>query len=75
VTADEFNDAHPVGTPVIAYPCVRPEDPVAPSLCKRVETRTRTLAWRASFGRDVVMVEDHASWIALSHIDVVDGAR
>lgn len=70
MTADEFNDRYPVGTPVIAYPGVRPEDPCAPSLCRRVETRTRTLAWRSSAGRDVVMVEDYSSWIALTHVDV-----
>ena len=75
MNADDFNRLYPVGTPVVAYPGVRPDDPVAPSLCRRVETRTRTLAWRASSGRDVVMVEDHSSWIALTHVDAICGSQ
>lgn len=35
MTADEFNAAHPVGTPVVAYPGVRPEDPLAVAVRKR----------------------------------------
>ncbi|KAF0647124.1 hypothetical protein K701_25380 [Streptomyces fradiae ATCC 10745 = DSM 40063] len=37
LTADEFNAKYPVGTPVMAYPGVRPEDP----LTIRVRQRQR----------------------------------
>ena len=65
-----FNAAHPVGTPVVAYPGCRPElDPAA----RRIETRTRTAAWLANGQTPVVMVEDYGSWIALTHVDVTAG--
>lgn len=86
LTADQFNAAHPVGTPVIAYPWVRPNDPVAityrerakagrtygsPDPCKRLETRTRSVAWTLGCGEPVVMVDGYPGGIALTHIDIV----
>lgn len=66
VEADAWNRAHPVGTPVVAYPGARPED--IPS-ARRIETTTRS---RASVlgGTAVVWVHGHGACIALSHIDV-----
>jgi hypothetical protein len=61
-----FNAAYPVGTPVVAYPDVRPE---LSEHCERIDTETRTEAWVAGGHTAVVMVKDHGAWIALSHID------
>lgn len=71
LTADQFNERHPAGTPVTAYPGVRPEDPAAKAPGHRcLETVTRSRAWNLGHGEPVVMVEGHAGGIALSHIDV-----
>lgn len=84
--ADAFNAAHPIGTPVVAYPGIRPEHPVAVAHqkrvkegrtygdtdpCKRLETTTRTPAWTLGHGEPVVSVEGYAGGICLSHVDVV----
>ena len=66
----EFNAAHPVGTPVVVYPGARPE--LVPD-ARRIETRTRTVAWLANGQTPVVMVEDYGSWVALTHVDVIGG--
>lgn len=67
MTAERFNDLNPVGTSVMAYPGVRPEDDKE---CRRIETVTRTTAWAPNgTGTPVVMVEGYSSWIALTHID------
>ncbi|MDR3036173.1 MAG: hypothetical protein LBV78_24285 [Kitasatospora sp.] len=64
--AATFNAAHPIGTPVTAYPGARPEDITnAPSLT----TRTRSKA-TVRCGYAVVWVEGHGAWISLTHIDV-----
>ena len=68
MNADEFNAAHPVGTPVFAYPGARPED--IPST-RRLVTRTRSRAEVLGGHTDVVWVDGHDSCIALSHVDVV----
>jgi hypothetical protein len=65
--ADEWNRLHPVGTPVVAYPGVRPEE--FPTIAKRLETTTRSVAWMLG-GEPVVMVHGYAGGIALSHIDL-----
>lgn len=72
MTVAEFNRRVPIGSPVIAYPGVRPEHP-AKSLCTRLETRTRSTA-RLLGDEPVVWVEGHAGCIALTHIDIVGGA-
>lgn len=73
MTADAWNDRYPPGTPVVAYPGVRPEDPTAASLCTRLETRTRSAAWNLGHGEPVVAVEGYAGGIALTHIDPAAG--
>lgn len=68
MSPEEFNAAHPVGTPEVAYPGVRPEDDPK---TRRIVTRTRTEAWSAH-GNPVAMVDGHGAWISLTHIDVID---
>lgn len=67
VTAEEWNAAHPVGTPVLAYPLTRDDEPL--------RTRTRRPAWTLGHGMPVVSVEGHAGGIALTHIDLDGGDR
>ena len=85
--ADAFNERHPIGTPVMAYPSVRPEHPVAVAYrkaaeagrtfrsetdpCKRLVTTTRTPAWILGHGAPVVSVDGYAGGICLDHIDVI----
>lgn len=72
MNADTFNARYPVGTPLVAYPGTRPEDPVK-CLCTRLETVTRTPAWTLGHGDAVVSVDGYAGGIALTHIDVIGG--
>lgn len=65
MTADEFNTAHPVGTPVIAFPGTREG--------RGILTRTRTPAWNLD-NHVVVSVEGYAGGIALTHIIVAEEA-
>ncbi|MGW2495860.1 hypothetical protein ACWCV2_15345 [Streptomyces pseudogriseolus] len=60
-TARDFNDRHPVGTPVAAFPITRDEPPLL--------TTTRTPAWELGHGTAVVSVHGYAGGIALTHID------
>ena len=85
--ADAWNAKHPVGTPVMAYPGIRPEDPVAVGYRQRVETGrtfrdetdpterlktvTRSVAWPLGSGDPVVLVEGYSGGIVLEHIDVI----
>ncbi|MFD4475930.1 hypothetical protein ACFWPU_07425 [Streptomyces sp. NPDC058471] len=72
MNAETFNARYPVGTPVVAYPCGRPEDlPSDPHLL----TRTRSKAAVLGGHTDVVWVDGHGACIALSHIDVVTEAE
>ncbi|MFJ3839408.1 hypothetical protein ACIPY6_28430 [Streptomyces sp. NPDC090054] len=86
--ADAWNARYPVGTPVVAYPGVRPEDPVAVSYRRavdegrtfrsesdptgRLETVTRSVAWPLGHGEPVVLVEGYSGGIVLDHIDVIE---
>lgn len=70
LTADQFNRRHPIGTPVIAYPGIRPEDEQRGWPCTRLETRTRSHAWNLGHGEPVVAVEGYAGGIALTHVDL-----
>lgn len=88
MTAEEFNSLFPVGTPVVAYPGIRPEHPVAVAYrkaveagrtvtgemnpCTRLETVTRTPAWTLGHGTPVVSVDGYAGGIVLDHVDVVE---
>lgn len=68
LTVRTWNEQHPVGTPVIAYPGARPEywsDDV-----ERLVTRTRSKAQVLSGHTAVVWVEGHGACIALTHVDV-----
>ncbi|MFK8850435.1 hypothetical protein [Streptomyces sp. Ac-502] len=38
MNAEQWNDKYPVGTPVIAYPCVRPEHPLAVAVREQQES-------------------------------------
>jgi hypothetical protein len=71
VNAEAFNSLHPVGTPVLAYPGVRPED--GPD--ERLVTRTRSKAEVLGGHTDVVWVDGHGAYIALTHVDVVPEAE
>lgn len=86
MNADTFNSLHKVGTPVFAYPGIRPEHPVAIAYrkranegrafgdkdpCKRLVTKTRTSAWELGHGAPVVSVDGYAGGIVLDHVDVV----
>jgi hypothetical protein len=71
LTADQWKERYPIGTPVIAYPGFRPEHPAAKTLgARRLETRTRSRAWTLGHGEPVVSVEGYAGGIALTHIDL-----
>lgn len=67
LTAAEFNERYPVGTPVIAYPGGRPEDFPNDT---RIVTRTRSTATVLGGHTDVVWVDGHSACIALTHIDI-----
>jgi hypothetical protein len=59
-----WNAAHPVGTPVLAWPGTRDDEPLV--------TRTRTPAWTLGHGAAVVSVEGRSGGIALTHIQPVE---
>ena len=63
MSADEFNAAHPIGTPVLAFPGTREG--------RGMLTRTRTPAWTIG-EHAVVSVEGYAGGIALTHIIVAE---
>lgn len=65
----EWNRLHPVGTPVVAYPGIKPVGEFAGWSCTRLETTTRSMAWLLG-NEPVVMVHGYAGGIALSHIDL-----
>lgn len=69
VAAAEFNERHPVGTRVIAYPGFRPED-IAEDV-PRIDTTTRSRATVLGGHTAVVWVVGHSACIALTHIDPV----
>jgi hypothetical protein len=73
MTADQFNDLHPVGTRVIAYPGCRPEPGDDDPCCRGMDTRTRSVAWPLGHGEPVVMVDGYPGGIALTHIDIAPG--
>ncbi|WP_436759374.1 hypothetical protein [Streptosporangium sp. V21-05] len=63
MTADDWNALHPIGTPVLAWPGTRDDEPLT--------TRTRTPAWTLGHGAPVVSVEGVAGGIFLTHIEAV----
>jgi hypothetical protein len=70
---EALNAAYPIGTPVTAYPGIRPEDPLAErNGYTTVTGRTKTKVWvPRGHDRPVVMVTGHSAWIAMSHVDRV----
>jgi len=72
MTAEQWNSLVPVGTPVVAYPGVRPDDFPGVDLT-RLDTVTRSRAWELGHGQPVVSVEGYAGGIALTHVDVATG--
>lgn len=59
-----WSAVHPVGTPVLAWPGTRDDEPFV--------TCTRTPAWTLGHGAAVVSVEGRAGGIALTHIQLID---
>ncbi|WP_405888792.1 hypothetical protein OG762_36490 [Streptomyces sp. NBC_01136] len=67
MNAEQFNAAHPVGTPVVAYPGTRDDEGLI--------VKTRTPAWELGHGAPVVSVDDYAGGICLTHVDVLTEAE
>jgi hypothetical protein len=63
-TADAWNSAYPVGTPVFAWPGTRDDTPLW--------TRTRTLAWDLASGHPVAAVDDYPGGILLTHLQPLE---
>lgn len=61
-TVDEWNERHPVGTPVDYQP-VR-------NVHEWEHTKTRSAAWALGDGTPVVMVEGRSGGVALSHLSI-----
>lgn len=73
LTAAEWNARYPVGTPVMAYPGVRPDE--FPGVeCKQLNTRTTSKAWTLSGHTPVVVVDGYGGGIALTHVDPIEAA-
>ncbi|MBV6697480.1 hypothetical protein KV557_10120 [Kitasatospora aureofaciens] len=72
LTAEQWNERYLVGTPVTAYPGIRPEyaAQIGSTSCPRLETRTRSHAWNLGHGTPVVAVDGYAGGIDLDHIDL-----
>ena len=66
MSAEEWNERHPIGTPVVYWPVYPPEPGIGP-----VETKTRSEAWPLGHGEVVVKVEGRAGGVALSHIELL----
>lgn len=66
-TAQEWNNLYPIGTPVVAYPGTRDDEPLT--------TRTRTAAWTLGHGAAVVSVEGYTGGIALTHVHPAETQR
>ncbi|WP_097930983.1 MULTISPECIES: hypothetical protein [unclassified Streptomyces] len=63
LTAAEWNTKYPVGTRVMAYPGVHGEDGFA--------TWTTSRAWTTHGHTPVALVENHSSYIKLTHLDPI----
>lgn len=65
ITADEFNERHPVGTPVTYHHVIPEVDGILPLI-----THTRTPAWELGDGTPVVSVQGRSGGMALSHVEL-----
>lgn len=77
MTADEFNNAYPVGTQVVYYPILpslnnRDRGLAMASKLRSVVCVTRSAAWMLASGHPVVRIEGKACCVALSHIQVTN---
>ena len=61
MTASEWNDKHPVGTPVLFWPGLRQGS--------GFQSRTRSAAWEMGDGTPVVKVVSRSGGIALTHVE------
>jgi hypothetical protein len=66
LTAAQWNERYPIGTPVVAYPGLRPEDDPKG---ERLITRTSSKAWVLGGHTAVVFVDGHGACINLTHVD------
>jgi hypothetical protein len=71
MNAEQWNRRYTVGTPVLAYPGVRPEYDVN---TETLMTHTRSKAQVVGSGDHVVWVDGHGAYITLSHVDPVTEA-
>jgi len=69
LTAAQWNERYPIGTPVMAYPGCRSEDDPND---ERLVTRTRSRASTLGGHTPVVWVDGHGACISLTHIDVIE---
>jgi hypothetical protein len=60
----EFNDQHPIGTPVTYRPLRGSDENI-------LATATRSEAWALPSGEAVVMVERKTGGVSLDHIEVI----
>lgn len=65
MTADEWNAAHPVGTPVRYWPVLPPHPGIEP-----LDTVTRSEAWTLGHGEPVASVKGRTGGVLLSHLEV-----
>jgi len=65
MTADEWNELHPVGTPVRYWPLRNPTE--GPPF----DSRTRSKAWDLGHGQPVVLIEGKSGGMCLTHLDVL----
>lgn len=65
ISAKEFNEKFPIGTPVVYYP-IHPE--VGPEGEFHIKTKTRSIAWELGHGEPVVKIEGRTGGVILSHL-------
>lgn len=65
LSAAQWNETYPAGTPVRYWPILPPVDG-----CPPVETVTRSEAWELGDGSPVVLVKGRTGGVHLSHLDV-----
>ncbi|MCP4573262.1 MAG: hypothetical protein GY838_12985 [bacterium] len=65
ITAAEFNERYPIGTPVTYYPVLPVMDDFPP-----VKSWTRTPAWELGHGAPVVSIEGKTGGMYLEHIEL-----
>jgi hypothetical protein len=64
LTAEQWNERYPIGTPVRCWPGFREGEGMV--------TRTRTPAWTLGCGAAVVSVDGKSGGIALTHVELLN---